>query len=70
MSKNTLESHNMHLVMKYVDDCEMRALSSETIRSAKSNLRTVARFIDEKGISFKDVILNSTIRLIYFPRIE
>jgi hypothetical protein len=31
MSENSLESHNMHLVMKYVDDCKMRALRSETI---------------------------------------
>ena len=55
MNENIPMSHNMRLVESYVVDCEIRALSSETIRSAKSNLRTVARFLDNRGINFEDV---------------
>ena len=45
----------MDLVEDYVQDCEMRAQSSETIRSARSNLRTVARFLNKHGLSYKEV---------------
>lgn len=45
----------MSLLEAYLEDCEMRALSPETIRSKKSNIRTIARFLDEHDVSYVDV---------------
>jgi len=45
----------MKHVNDFINDCEMRALSPETIRSARSNLRTIARFLGENGIEFENV---------------
>ena len=38
----------------YILDCEVRGLSRETIRSARSNLRTLAKFLDKQNIDFKE----------------
>lgn len=45
----------MELVTDYIADCEIRALSPETIRSTRSNLRTIARFLDKLDVDFERV---------------
>jgi integrase/recombinase XerD len=40
---------------EYIGDCELRALSPETIRSKKSNIRTIARYLDQNNVNFRKV---------------
>jgi integrase/recombinase XerD len=40
---------------EYIDDCEIQDLSPETIRSKKSNIRTIARYLDKKDVEFTKV---------------
>jgi integrase/recombinase XerD len=58
----------MGLVDEYIVDCEMRALSSETIRSARSNLRTVAKFLDQDGTGFDTVDRDSLKQVLSYLR--
>jgi len=46
------------LISGFVDDCELRDYSPETIRSHRSNLRTIARYLDSQGFAFRDVDKN------------
>jgi len=46
------------LISGFVDDCVLRGYSPETIRSHRSNLRTIARFLDTQNIGFRDVDKN------------
>jgi len=39
-----------HLLEAFVEDMELRGLSPETIRSHRSNLRTVLRFWESQGV--------------------
>jgi len=43
------------LIERFLDDCRLRGYSMETIRSHGSNLRTVARFLEGVGLTFRDV---------------
>ncbi len=43
------------LIERFLDDCRLRGYSPETIRSHGSNLRTVARFLEGIGLTFRDV---------------
>lgn len=49
------QQSNMQLMREYIDDCELRALSPETIRSKKSNIRTLARYLNKKDLNFTEV---------------
>ncbi|MBD3173447.1 hypothetical protein GF326_13370, partial [Candidatus Bathyarchaeota archaeon] len=61
---------NMRLLEAYLEDCEMRALSPETIRSKKSNIRIVARFLDGLGVSFLEVDKENLKRILSYLRNE
>ena len=65
MTNNT---HNMNLIDEYIADCEMRALSPETIRSARSNLRILSRFIDKDGVTFEKVDKDSLRHILSYLR--
>ena len=45
----------MELLKEYLVDCELRALSPETIRSKKSNIRIIAKLLDKQKINFTKV---------------
>ena len=46
---------DFELIEWFLDDCRLRGYSPETIRSHGSNMRTVARFLESSGLTFKDV---------------
>ncbi len=48
-------SADFELIDKFVEDCVLRGYSPETIRSHRSNLRTIARFLHDIDRSFLDV---------------
>ena len=56
------------LISGFVDDCELRGYSPETIRSNRSNLRTIARFLDSQGFSFREVEKNVLKRVLTYLR--
>ena len=43
------------LILDFMEDCKLRGYSPETIRSHRSNLRTIARFLNTHMLSFTDV---------------
>ena len=45
----------MDLVDQFIKDCKLRALSPETTRSMRSNLRTIAGHLDSLGTGFPEV---------------
>ena len=57
-----------NLISGFVDDCELRGYSPETIRSHRSNLRTIARYLDSQGFSFRDVEKNVLKRVLTYLR--
>lgn len=48
-------TNNLELIDSYVADCEIRGLSSETIRSTRSNLRIIANYLNKNNAEFNDV---------------
>jgi len=46
---------DFELIERFVEDCGLRGYSPETIRSHRSNLRTIARFLHDIDRSFLDV---------------
>ena len=48
-------SSNMELLDDYIVDCELRGLSGESIRSKRSNIRTIARYLKKQDTQFRDV---------------
>lgn len=56
------------LISGFVDDCELRGYSPETIRSHRSNLRTIARYLDSQGFSFRVVDKNVLKRVLTYLR--
>jgi len=46
---------DMGLVNDFMEDCRLRGYSPETIRSHRSNLRTIAKFLNNHMMSFTDV---------------
>ena len=56
------------LISGFVDDCELRDYSPETIRSHRSNLRTIARYLDSQGFGFRDVDKNVLKRVLTYLR--
>ncbi len=42
-----------NLISGFVDDCNLRGYSPETIRSHRSNLRTIARYLDSQGFGLR-----------------
>ena len=56
------------LISGFVVDCELRGYSPETIRSHRSNLRTIARFLDSQGFGFRDVDKNVLKRVLTYLR--
>ena len=56
------------LISGFVDDCELRGYSPETIRSHRSNLRTIARYLDSQGFGFRDVDKNVLKRVLTYLR--
>jgi len=46
---------DVDLIVEFVKDCRLRGYSPETIRSHRSNLRTISRFLNQNGLSFLDV---------------
>jgi len=56
------------LISGFVDDCELRGYSPETIRSHRSNLRTIARYLDSQGFGFRDVEKNILKRVLTYLR--
>ncbi len=64
------ESINMDLMKDYISDCELRALSSETIRSKRSNIRTIASFLDKQGVQFIEVDKENLKKILTYLRNE
>ena len=64
------ESTNMDLMHEYLSDCETRALSPETIRSKRSNIRTIASFLNKQGIPFIDVDKENLKQILTYLRNE
>jgi integrase/recombinase XerD len=62
------QQSNMQLMREYIDDCEIRALSPETIRSKKSNIRTIARYLDKEGLEFKEVNKETLKKILLYLR--
>ena len=58
----------MKLLEEYISDCEMRALTPETIRTARSNLRTIARFLDKHEVEFIKVDKESLKQILSYLR--
>jgi len=56
------------LISGFVNDCELRGYSPETIRSHRSNLRTIARYLDSQGFGFRDVEKNVLKRVLTYLR--
>ncbi|MCW3988827.1 MAG: tyrosine-type recombinase/integrase [Candidatus Bathyarchaeota archaeon] len=56
------------LISGFVDDCEVRDYSPETIRSHRSNLRTIARYLDSQGFGFRDVDKNVLKKVLTYLR--
>lgn len=46
---------DMRLINDFMEDCKLRGYSPETIRSHRSNLRTIAKFLNNQMLSFTDV---------------
>ena len=46
---------DMGLINDFMEDCKLRGYSPETIRSHRSNLRTIAKFLNNHMLSFTDV---------------
>ena len=46
---------DMSLIRSYLSDCSLIGHSPETIRSNKSNLRIIARFLKRQGLSILNV---------------
>ena len=46
---------NQDLIHSFLDDCNLRGYSSETIRSHRSNLRIIADFLRNRGWGFLEV---------------
>jgi len=46
---------DMGLINDFMEDCKLRGYSPETIRSHRSNLRTMARFLNNHMLGFTDV---------------
>jgi len=57
-----------NLISGFVDDCKLRGYSPETIRSHRSNLRTIARYLDSQGFGFRDVEKNVLKRVLTYLR--
>ena len=51
-TKTTWLHPDEELIELFVEDCKLQRLSPETIRSRKSNLRTISRFLKSRGLSF------------------
>jgi integrase/recombinase XerD len=43
------------LIKTFLSDCTLRGYSPETIRSHRSNLKVIARFLNKSNMSFKDL---------------
>ena len=54
------------LITLFLEDCKLQMLSPETIRSHKSNLKTVARFLEHHGTSIRDVNKHVLRMLLYY----
>ena len=46
---------DFELIDRFIEDCQLRGYSPETIRSHRSNLRTIARYLHEINNTFLDV---------------
>ena len=46
---------DMGLINDFMEDCKLRGYSPETIRSHRSNLRTIAKFLNNHMLGFTDV---------------
>ena len=46
---------DLDLIQRFVEDCELRGFSPETIRSHRSNLRIIVRFLRREGWKLSDV---------------
>ena len=55
---------DVDLIRGFVDDCRLRGYSPETIRSHRSNLRTIHRFLRRNGAGFTDVDKDTLRRLL------
>ena len=55
---------NVDLIRDFVGDCRLRGYSPETIRSHRSNLRTIHRFLTRNGSGFTDVNKDTLRRLL------
>lgn len=53
----TVEAHPAtdELLRRFAEDCALRRMTPETIRAYRSNLRTIARFLEGRGRSFLDL---------------
>jgi len=57
-------STDTKLLDYYIQDCTLRSYSPETIRSHRSNLRTIKNYINSKGITFSNLDKNSLKQLL------
>jgi integrase/recombinase XerD len=55
MIGGSLNDDNQELLNAFVRDCELRRLTRGTIRSHKSNIRTVGKYLQTTGLNFKDL---------------
>ncbi|TFH12157.1 recombinase [Candidatus Bathyarchaeota archaeon] len=54
----------MDLIYGFIDDCRLRSYSPETIRSHRSNLRTINGFFKKNGLTFQEVDKDSLRKLL------
>ena len=53
--ENVQSCTDYDLIDNFIQDCNLRGYSSETIRSHRSNLRIIRRFLEENGITFSSL---------------
>ena len=57
---------DVDLIRSFVDDCRLRGYSTETIRSHRSNLRTIQRFLKRSGLTFQGADKDALRRLLAY----
>jgi len=61
-----LDTGDVDLIRGFVDDCRLRGYSPETIRSHRSNFRTIQRFLKRNGLGFQEVDKDALRRLLAY----
>ena len=67
---NVADVSDFELIDRFCDDCSLRGFSPETVRSHRSNLLTVAKFLQQRGGSFLDVDKSTLRELLVYLKDE